>query len=75
LICPRCSSLSTKVYGTRKGLVNIRFRECLECTYKFITKEILKEDLTSFEYNDYLEDIGEISKKDREKSKSIDTLF
>lgn len=69
MICPRCSSFKTKVYGTRKGLVNIRFRECLECKFKFLTKEILTEDLISKDYLDYLQDIDEISKKERLENK------
>lgn len=72
VICPKCASFKTKVYGTRKGLTNIRFRECLECKYKFLTKEILTEDLLSKEYIDYLEDIQEISQTERLKNQKIE---
>lgn len=72
MICPNCSSFKTKVYGTRKGLTNIRFRECLECKYKFLTKEILTEDLLSKGYIDYLEDIQEISQTERHKNQKIE---
>ncbi len=68
MICPNCASSKTRVYGTRKGLATIRFRECSDCRYKFLTKEVLSEDLFSKEYNDYLEDMGEISKDERLKS-------
>lgn len=68
MICPRCAGSNTKVYGTRKGLTNIRFRECLECKYKFLTKEILTEDLLSKDYIDYLQDIEEISQEERFKN-------
>ena len=70
MICPNCSSFKTKVYGTRKGLTNIRFRECSHCKFKFMSKEILCEDLLSLEYNDYLQDIGEIGPLERKKLKS-----
>ena len=66
MICPKCASKHTRVYGTRKGLTNWRFRECMECKYRFTTKEVLTEDLLSLEYNDYLEEIGEIGKNERE---------
>jgi len=68
MICPNCSSFKSKVYGTRKGLTTIRFRECIECKHKFLTKEVLSEDLISKEYLDYLEDIGEITKEERFKA-------
>lgn len=67
--CPKCASSKTRVYGTRKGLTNIRFRECLECKFKFLTKEILTEDLLSKDYLDYLEDINELSKRERFENK------
>lgn len=70
MTCPKCASPKTYVYGTRKGLVNIRFRECSACKYKFMSKEILCEDLLSLEYNDYLQDIGEIGTLERKKLKS-----
>lgn len=72
MICPRCAGSNTKVYGTRKGLVNIRFRECLECKYKFMTKEVPTEDLLTHNYNNYLEDIGEIDKEIRQKIQKED---
>lgn len=71
MICPSCASFKTKVYGTRKGLSNIRFRECVDCKHKFLTKEILVEDLLSKEYLDHLQDINEISKEDRYKVSKI----
>ena len=49
MICPNCASSKTRVYGTRKGLATIRFRECSDCRYKFLTKEVLSEDLFSKE--------------------------
>jgi hypothetical protein len=58
------------VYGTRKGLTNIRFRECMECKYKFMTKEVLSEDLLSHDYNNYLQEIGEITPGERERVQS-----
>ena len=70
MICPNCSSFKTKVYGTRKGLTNIRFRECMECKYKFMTKEVLSEDLLSHDYNNYLQEIGEITTGERERVQS-----
>lgn len=70
MYCPRCASEKTRVYGTRKGLSNIRFRECISCKYKFMSKEILMEDLLSLEYNDYLQDIGEITPGERDRVKS-----
>lgn len=63
--CPKCANASTRVYGTRKGLSNVRFRVCERCNFKFMTKEVVKEDLFSKEYNDYLEDIGEIERSVR----------
>lgn len=65
MICPRCASDKTRVYATRKGLTNWRFRECTVCKYKFTTKELLTEDLLSLEYNQYLEEIGEIGTNER----------
>lgn len=66
--CPKCGYEKTRVYGTRKGLSNVRFRECPACHLKFMTKEVLKEDLFSKEYNDYLEDIGEIESGVRQRA-------
>ena len=63
MICPKCGFEKTKVYGTRKGLVNERFRECPKCGYRFITREIIKQDSLPFEYIEYLKEIGEIEKK------------
>jgi len=60
MFCPRCGNEKTKVYATRKGLINERFRECPKCKYRFITKEVIKEDKLPFEYVEYLEEIGEI---------------
>lgn len=74
MICPRCGEDKTRVYGTRKGLTNWRFRECMACGYKFTTKEILTEDLLSSKYNDYLEKIGEIGKKERKAVRIDDEI-
>ena len=70
MFCPKCASEKTRVYGTRKGLTNIRFRECMECKYKFMTKEVLSEDLLSHNYNNYLQEIGEITTGERERVQS-----
>jgi len=60
MICPNCAHEKTRVYATRAGLVNERFRECPKCGYKFITKEVIKSDEFSIEYRKYLEEIGEV---------------
>ncbi len=67
MICPKCGS-DTKVYGTKKSFVNTRFRVCKKCTCKFITKEIVSEDLFTKEYNDYLVSIGELKENIRYKT-------
>ena len=69
MICPNCANGKTRVYATRAGLVNERFRECPKCGYRFITRELVKEDLLPFEYNRYLEDIGEICGKRKTENK------
>lgn len=65
--CPKCAGV-TRVYGTQKGLTNIRFRKCSVCNFKFLTQELVKEDLFSKEHNDYLQDIGEIDKELRTRA-------
>lgn len=67
MICPKCAS-ATRVYATQKGLTNIRFRKCVACEFKFLTQELVKEDLFSKEYNDYLEEIGEIESDVRQRA-------
>jgi len=67
--CPRCAHEKTRVYGTDSGLVTNRYRKCLGCGYRFMTTEVLHEDLLSKDYNDYLEDIGEIDHGVRERAK------
>ena len=67
MICPHCGHIKTRVYATRTGLVTERFRECVKCGYRFLTKELVKEDPLPFEYNKYLKEIGEI--KDEELNK------
>ena len=62
-MCPYCGHTKTKVYGTRTGLTTERFRECTKCGYRFLTKELVKADPLPLEYNNYLEEIGEICKK------------
>jgi len=68
MTCPRCASLATRVYGTQKGFVTVRFRKCTDCGYKFLTQEVVKEDLISHEYNNYLEQIGELDKGIRQRA-------
>lgn len=68
MVCPKCASEKTRVYGTRKGLSNVRFRECCSCRFKFMTTEVVREDLFSKEYNDYLEEIGEIESGVRQRA-------
>jgi len=59
MFCPKCGYEKTKVYGTRKGLVNERFRECERCGYRFLTIESVKADEYPIEYKKYLKEIGE----------------
>jgi transcriptional regulator NrdR family protein len=68
MICPRCASSETRVYGTQKGLVTVRFRKCTPCGYKFLTQELVKEDLLSHDYNNYLESIGELPSGVRQRA-------
>jgi len=63
MFCPKCGNEKTKVYGTRKGLVNERFRECPKCGYRFLTQETIKEDSLPFEYNKWLKEVGELKEK------------
>ena len=63
MFCPKCGFEKTKVYGTRKGLVNERFRECERCGYKFLTVESIKADEYPIEYKKYLKEIGEDNEK------------
>ncbi len=60
MFCPKCGNEKTKVYGTRKGLVNERFRECPKCGYRFLTIEYVKADSYIKEYEEYLKEVGEI---------------
>ena len=68
MYCPRCANETTKVYGTSKGLVNIRYRKCPKCEYSFTTKEIPKVDLLAVEYLKYLEDIKEVTSEEVKKA-------
>jgi transcriptional repressor NrdR len=63
MICPKCAYKKTRVYATRSGLVNERFRECPKCGYKFLTVEIIKADKEAVEYREYLKEIGEIEEE------------
>ncbi len=42
----------------------------MTCKYKFMTKEVLSEDLLSHGYNNYLQEIGEITPAERERVQS-----
>lgn len=64
MYCPRCAHKNTKVCGTTKGLVNIRYRRCPKCGYAFTTKEIPRADLLAVEYIKYLEETKEINEKE-----------
>jgi len=68
MTCTNCGSQKTRVYGTRKGFTNVRFRECVVCKHKFMTKEVPMEDLITHEYNNYLEEIGELEHEVRQKA-------
>lgn len=68
MTCPACGNDKTRVYGTQKGFTNTRFRICEACKVKFMTVEVLKEDLFSKEYNDYLQEIGELKAELRAKA-------
>ncbi|MBE0515729.1 hypothetical protein [Sulfurimonas sp.] len=68
MTCPVCGNTHTRVYGTKKRFTNTRFRICEECGAKFMTVEVLREDLFSKDYNDYLEDIGELEADLRHKA-------
>ena len=48
--------------------MTVRFRKCTDCGYKFLTQEVVKEDLISHEYNNYLEQIGELDKGIRQRA-------
>jgi len=68
MICPVCASSKSRVYGTRSGFVTVRFRQCCKCGHKFLTSEVVHEDLISHEYNNYLEQIGELDKGIRQRA-------
>jgi len=68
MICPACATPKTRVYGTKSGLTTTRFRVCEACGCKFMTREVLKEDLLSHSYNEYLVEIGELEADIRKKA-------
>lgn len=61
MICPKCTNEKTKVIKTIKGLKNIRLRECLNCSYRWLTEEKPIKDKEIIEYCEYLESIAEFS--------------
>ncbi len=67
MTCPRCGKKGTKVYGTVKGFIIIRYRRCDNCNYHFQTKEMPVVDLLAVEYMEYLKEIGEVESEEIDK--------
>jgi len=68
MICPFCANSKTRVNTTVVGFKNKRYRTCPACKKSFTTEEVPTVDLYMFEYLEYLEDIGEITKKDLDRA-------